>query len=220
MAYSGGKGNCFQQIINLMPKHQCYVEPFAGHAKVYEHKKAAEVNFALDLDWSVIAHLKEHFAPRLEVRRMCGIQLLEQREFSESTLIYCDPPYLNAGVRYYRHSLSEPDHKRLLRSLISQPKAMIMISGLDSSLYRDMLSNWHCHPIINVTRNGRVTEYIWTNYDPNLFEKHDSRYLGENYREREKYKRQVTSIKRKLESIDKAQLRELSSWLTSKLEEN
>jgi DNA adenine methylase len=34
MAYDGGKGNLYQKIINLVPPHRVYIEPFLGGGAV------------------------------------------------------------------------------------------------------------------------------------------------------------------------------------------
>lgn len=53
--YPGGKGNTYQQIINLMPPHRIYVEPFLGGGSVMLNKRPAAVNIGLDVDTVVVA---------------------------------------------------------------------------------------------------------------------------------------------------------------------
>lgn len=52
MSYAGGKEGpgVFQTIINLMPSHSTYIEPFLGNAAVMRHKKPARLNIGVDLD--------------------------------------------------------------------------------------------------------------------------------------------------------------------------
>lgn len=52
--YDGGKGNLYQKIINLIPPHQVYIEPFLGGGAVMRHKRPAMLNIGLDLDQRVI----------------------------------------------------------------------------------------------------------------------------------------------------------------------
>lgn len=68
-------------------------------------------------------------------------------------------------------------------------KPMVMISGYWSELYAEMLSGWRTLTFWTVKRNGeRVQEWIWMNF-PEPFELHDYRYLGRNFRERERINR-------------------------------
>lgn len=52
MPYPGGKAGAgvFHRIINLMPPHQVYIEPFLGDAAVMRAKRPAALNIGLDLD--------------------------------------------------------------------------------------------------------------------------------------------------------------------------
>jgi DNA adenine methylase len=53
--YPGGKNACYQQIINLMPPHRVYIEPFLGSGAVMRMKRPAELNIGLDLDEKALA---------------------------------------------------------------------------------------------------------------------------------------------------------------------
>ena len=52
MPYPGGKAGAgvSQRIINLMPPHETYIEPFLGDAAVMRVKRPAKLNIGLDLD--------------------------------------------------------------------------------------------------------------------------------------------------------------------------
>ena len=50
MQYPGGKNNCYQQIINLIPPHDTYIEAFLGSGAVLRHKGV--VNNIVDLNVS------------------------------------------------------------------------------------------------------------------------------------------------------------------------
>src|SRR5262245_43071168 len=51
-SYPGGKAGAgvYQKLINLMPPHTVYIEPFLGHGAVLLHKRPAPINIGLDLD--------------------------------------------------------------------------------------------------------------------------------------------------------------------------
>ena len=64
-----------------------------------------------------------------------------------------------------------------------------MVSGYWSELYGRELRGWNSAQFQTVTRGGTpATEWLWFNY-PAPVELHDYRYLGENFRERERIKR-------------------------------
>ena len=62
-----------------------------------------------------------------------------------------------------------------------------MISGYFTDLYANELSHWHTHSFQTSYRKQMATEWIWMNYPPPL-QLHDYRYLGNDYRERERLK--------------------------------
>jgi hypothetical protein len=118
-------------------------------------------------------------------------------------LIYCDPPYMRhtcASKCRYKFDMTDVDHHRLLRVLLElnalPDPPMLMISGYDSTLYRERLEDWNHLTFEAMTRGGKkATEHLWFNFAPPV-ELHDSRYVGKNWRDRERIKRrQQTWIK-------------------------
>ncbi len=66
---------------------------------------------------------------------------------------------------------------------------MVIISGYWTSLYGTMLAAWNHSTFQTTNRAGNLTEeHLWFNY-PRPVELHDYRYLGTNFRERERIKR-------------------------------
>lgn len=57
MAYPGGKNGAgvYQKIINLMPPHNTYIEPFLGGGAVMRLKRPARVNIGFDLSAAALA---------------------------------------------------------------------------------------------------------------------------------------------------------------------
>jgi hypothetical protein len=107
-------------------------------------------------------------------------------------LIYCDPPYLGSSRKsqqpiYNHEMMSDEQHIELLLLLRALP-CMVMISGYWSALYMDQLAAWRSISFQTMTHAGPATEWLWMNY-PEPFELHDYRYLGENFRQRERIKR-------------------------------
>jgi DNA adenine methylase len=54
LAYIGGKQRLAKRIIEILPKHTTYVEPFAGGAQVFFHKEPSSVEVLNDLDGEIV----------------------------------------------------------------------------------------------------------------------------------------------------------------------
>jgi len=130
--------------------------------------------------------------PRFDFYQGDGIEWLENQTFQGDELVYCDPPYLPttrpAGRKLYKHEMTNADHRRLLRAIRDLP-CMVMISGYWSQMYAHALKNWNVTSYEAMTRGGPAVEYLWFNFPPPVA-LHDYRYLGANFRERERIKRQ------------------------------
>jgi DNA adenine methylase len=199
MNYPGGKngGGAFHTLINLMPPHTTYIEPFLGSGAVMRHKRAAVVNIGLDLDPDAIrlatagGIVKSGDGSSLEIHRGDGIEFLENWTAAPSDLVYCDPPYImgtRRGGALYRYEMTDADHRRLL-TIINRLRCMVMISGYYSELYARRLAKWNSIQYQAMTRGGRLaTEWVWFNF-PAPVALHDYRFLGQGFRERERITR-------------------------------
>lgn len=197
MNYPGGKNQegVAQWIINQMPPHDLYIEPFAGSAAVARIKKPARLNIVIDSDAAVVGHLVSMFSTMeaFTVVRDDAISYLQKKRWRPSTLIYFDPPYLQETRRsrraMYRHEFGAVgQHQRLLRLALGL-NCMVMISGYRSSLYDAILQDWRCVEKVVSLRGGiKAIECLWMNY-PEPIALHDYSFLGDNFRERERLKR-------------------------------
>ncbi|ANN80895.1 DNA methyltransferase (plasmid) [Bordetella flabilis] len=89
-----------------------------------------------------------------------------------TTLHYVDPPYLlstrqmHGLSRYYRYEMTDTEHVRLLDCLKAL-QGMVVLSGYDSPVYREMLSAWPAYSTQSVIAAGRGsgkrTEMVWMN---------------------------------------------------------
>ncbi len=77
---------------------------------------------------------------------------------------------------------------------------MIMISGYKSELYATSLKDWQTHSFQAATHHGVATQWVWMNY-PAPIELHDYRYLGNNFREREKIKKMSKTWVKRLNAM-------------------
>lgn len=103
-------------------------------------------------------------------RRFAGV-VVENRDWEflfdvydggSATLFYIDPPYLSTNYGY-NVAFTVEDHERLLKR-VTQAKSMVMLSGYENDLYRDMLADWAIFRRSNRNiRAEETTECLWLN---------------------------------------------------------
>ncbi len=204
MSYPGGKAGAgvYQTIINQIPPHRVYIEPFTGGAAIAKFKAAAEETVLIDVDPLVTVELARLSLRGLEIHTENGVEYLRARRWRGDEFVYCDPPYLletrSTKRAIYRHEFGTEKQHRQLLSILQAIGAMVMISGYPNALYGDILRKWRVIDYYAVTRGGKkVKERLWMNYsEPRVL--HDYRYLGRSYRERERIKRRQHRWKRRL----------------------
>lgn len=117
MNYPGGKGasGAYQQVINQIPPHRVYVEPFLGGGAVFRHKTPATTSILADLDRHVVEKWRARpLPPGTTVQAACALDLLSSYPWVGDEFVYLDPPYhfdARSGRRIYRCELTDDDHK-------------------------------------------------------------------------------------------------------------
>jgi site-specific DNA-adenine methylase len=191
MKFPGGKGGTYQKYINLMPPHEVYMESHLGGGAIMRYKRRARRSIGIEIDPEVIGIWTNMNQIDFELIHGNAITFLKRYPFTGKELVYCDPPYLRETRKkyypIYKYEYSLAQHIELLEVIKSIP-CMVMISGYESRLYMESLNNWHTYSFQAATHHGMATEWIWMNYPPPV-QLHDYRYLGDNFREREKIKR-------------------------------
>ena len=193
VSYPGGKNGAgvYQTIINHIPPHETYIEPFVGGGAVLRHIRPAASSIAIDSDASVIKNL----SLRTKAELICGdgLKFLAHRKWTGREFVYCDPPYLMKTRKsqrpIYRQEWDTADHMWFLELVLRLP-CNIAISGYASDLYNEALAGWNTITFTAQTRRGPVTETLWFNY-PVPTALHDCRYLGADFRQRERIKRKA-----------------------------
>ena len=204
MNYPGGKGGSgvIQKIINLIPKHEIYIEPFLGGGIVFLKKRACGSSIVIDADAGQIEKIRPFLKPN-DIA-ICGdaISYLKNREWKGMEFVYCDPPYVHSTrtkKRIYQHEMTDRQHKELVSVLMMVPAA-VMLSGYRNQVYDAALKDWRRIDYQTTTRGGMRTESIWLNYDPPSIPA-ELTYLGQNYRERERIKRKKARWAAKLAKL-------------------
>lgn len=117
---------------------------------------------------------------RMVIERLRGV-CLEQIDAlhcinkydTSNTLFYVDPPYMSRvrqqgnEKQNYKFEMNDWEHKVLCELLLNM-KGMVIISGLDSELYRDLFSEWHVESkLCAAQKNGggqkQNLEMLWMN---------------------------------------------------------
>jgi site-specific DNA-adenine methylase len=214
--YPGGKNTSYQKIINRIPPHKTYIEAFTGSGAVGFYKLPAEQNIFLDINEAVLLETKARFlaAASLNVAMLPGnyhfycldaLYYLAETKLKKSTFVYVDPPYLMHTRKQqrplYDFEMTDSQHEDLLKLLLGLD-CYVMISGYWSEMYADTLRDWHTFSFQSMTRGGSMaTEWLWMNY-PEPVRLHDYRYLGEDFRQRERIKRKRQRWAAKLAGLD------------------
>ena len=189
-SYFGGKGGAgtYHTIINLMPPHGTYIETHLGGGAIIRRKKPAPVlNIGIDIDPEVTQMFS---LPGVDVINDDAARFLENYNFCGDEFVYSDPPYpveTRKSATRYNFDYTTEQHVELLEILKTLP-CMVMISSYWSKLYAKSLAEWNCHSFESQTRRGKAVEWLVYNY-PRPTELHDYRYLGDDFRERERIKR-------------------------------
>jgi DNA adenine methylase len=201
MNYDGGKNadGVFHTIINQIPPHNRLVELFAGSAAITRRIRPALANILIEKDPLTVAAVKPLIATlqgNYEILNTDALRWLDLNGVAlcASDFIYADPPYLRS-VRSCQRDLyncefaTNDEHAALLWHA-KNSKALWLISGYDSELYRVMLHDWRLVTYTAQTRGGPRTECLWANF-PDPVDLHDYGCLGKDRTDRQRIKRKM-----------------------------
>lgn len=200
MSYPGGKSRCFQKIVSLMPPHETYIETHLGAGSVILNKLPAKRSIGIDRDARVIDRFKEASSP-FELHCCDAEDFLRSWNWTGDELVYCDPPYLPSSRRsnrVYKYEYTSEGHDSLLECLASLP-CSVMVSGYRSEKYDLFLKDWKRVDFGYASQTGGRVESLWMNFSPLL--RHDSRYVGWDFRGREAFKRKRGRWKKRFLSL-------------------
>lgn len=215
MRYPGGKGKTYQHVVNLMPPHSVYIETHLGGGAVWRHKKPTAHSVGIDLDVRVIEAWQAATCRPAELVHGRAEEFLRDYPFKGDELVYCDPPYhpdTRRQERVYKHDYSEADHIALLTLLKTLP-CKVILSGYAHPQYDEMLSDWQHNSFMAATHHGVRQECLWFNFEPPE-QLHDSRYLGNNFRERQSIKRRLQRLQSKISAMDPIERHAFVRWIS------
>lgn len=223
--FFGGKGQCWRHIINQFPPHVVYVEPFVGGASVLRNKLPAAHSIAVDINSETLGRLDVDGVEKVNQDSLLWLPAFFGDLFTRErvrvagqwvdvrdVLVYADPPYpmesRRSDRKRYLFDCNEDSpkwHKSFLDVMTSLP-CMVAVSTYPNDYYRERLTaaDWRFVEFQSMTSKGLATEWLWMNYEqPEVL--HDSRYLGEDKREREVRRRRERSMVRKFRKLTTAQ---------------
>ena len=220
--YNGGKaGNgVYQNIINHIPKCDIYIEPMVGNGGIYHNLKLPALTVINDIDADVIAAYNAAGSKEnvLVFNYSYEHILVMCHSYAEKKFIYFDPPYhfdtRKSKQMLYKNEWSHQDHVDFLL-LANTVKCNVMISHYPCELYDTMLKGWYTHDFQSMSRNGLRTDRIYMNYPkPTILQ--DFRYVGADYRERQRIKRKINRHLQKLEALPADERTAILSAITAK----
>jgi DNA adenine methylase len=185
---------------------------------VLRNKRPAAHSIGIDKDERIISYWRTTYPQLAEFVQADAVEFLRSYQFKGDELVYCDPPYVPSTrkrARVYRHDLTEADHCVLLETLAQLP-CFVAISGYESKLYGLGLKGWHAITFAAKAHDGLREERLWSNY-PIPERLHDMRYFGEDYRQRQDFKRRMERMRRKIARLTKPEQHDLVHWLSIQL---
>lgn len=227
-SYDGGKsGNgTYQTLINHVPPHKEFYSLFLGNCGLTRHIKLPDVVLLNDIDPAICRAWDNSNTKGLHIWNCTALSILKMLQggyifdryertpesgFKMETydpadrFVYLDPPYKmdtrKSQLPLYKFEMIDNDHMELLTQVTAMSDHKIMISHYPCELYDKMLHDWVKVDFRSMTRNGMAWERIYMNYklEPGVL--HDYRYLGGDFREREKNNRIKKNFVKKLKRL-------------------
>lgn len=209
--YNGGKNGSgvYQAIINQIPPHSIFISGFAGNCGVLANKlPAAMANIAIDLDAAVIKawqNIRGITAVNTDLITFLPNYLAcLPVDLLSHVIVFLDPTYLGetriSDQPYYKHEMVDhATHEKFLQMAMQIP-VKTLITHYPCNLYDQSLKEWRYTDISSRSRTSTTIQRLYMNY-PQPEALHDYRYIGNDFRERELYKKSYKNFVRKIESM-------------------
>ncbi len=208
----------FHSIINLMPPHKHYFELCLGSGQIARLKKPAYTNIGVEIDLKTILKYQNSYPPGMAVKNDCVINWLNTNKDllnSIDDLIYVDPPYRlgsrRSGKPIYKYEMTDDDHRKFL-TLITSLKCNVIISHYPDPMYDEYLKGWNVKKCNVSTHQGAAVEAIYYNFKTPVI-LHEYTYIGDNKTERQRIKRKLSRLQKKLEELPEVETNAIISFL-------
>ena len=101
----------------------------------------------------------------VQIENQPAVEIIERFNY-ENVFMYLDPPYVleTRSQKQYKHEMTDTDHEEMLKILL-RSRAKIMISGYESDMYNEYLSDWKKRTFASCAEGGSFRkETVWMNY--------------------------------------------------------
>lgn len=221
--YLGAKNGSgvYQRIVQLLPPHDTYIEPFLGTGAVLRHKAPALRSIGVDLNSRCLSAAAYS---NVELVQMCAFKYLREFDYDNNgrICVYLDPPYLGStrtSKAKYEYELTEDDHVELLQLIQTLP-AHVILSGYSSELYDSVLTanaGWWSDSFQAMSRGGVRTERLWCNFVPGDIHYHT--YAGKNFTDRQRIQRKADRWAAKIKKMPIAERQAVMAAMIQALSE-
>ncbi|WP_318066673.1 DNA adenine methylase [Clostridium boliviensis] len=122
-------------------------------------------------DWCKLPEKIMQAAERIrgvQIENRPAVELIE-RFNNPKVLIYADPPYVlsERHGKQYRYEMVEDKQHHDLIDVLQAHKGPVLLSGYDSELYNDRLSNWYREETTCYSQvSSKKREILWMNFEP------------------------------------------------------
>jgi DNA adenine methylase len=193
--YTGNKKieGVYQKIINEIPKHNYYLEAFAGSGAIGLILPTGPVKIFNDLDTHALQLIKGTPGDTVIKTQYRATDLLQLFDHAgKEGFTFCDPPYLHTtrkSDKIYLFEMSVLDHVEFLAE-VQKLKCNCMIIHPACELYEVALQSWRSI-LIKIRYNTKTSiEKLYMNYDtPRILQ--TSKYLGKDCWDRQRIKRKA-----------------------------
>ncbi|WP_400205835.1 DNA adenine methylase [Candidatus Methanomassiliicoccus intestinalis] len=112
---------------------------------------------------------------RVQITNDDALKIIRKYD-TQDTLFYVDPPYYHgsrSNSYCYKYEMSSVQHRHLAY-ILNNVEGYVAISGYHSDFFDELYEGWYCSKD-KINRNNELKserqEILWTNYDPETFEK-------------------------------------------------
>jgi len=205
-SYVGNKNfsNVIHFLVNHLPLSNRYFSLFFGSGGLENSVYTASAKWICS---EINPECKKYEKPPQSIIAFLDYKdLIESFVFTDSDLIFADPPYLLSSIRsgknYYPFRFTTHDHIEFLNYMISN-NSKIIITHPECGLYSSFLQEWFSFPFSYMTRGGMFHDCLYTNFSiGSRVELLSYDCLGHNFIDRQRIKRQRLNIVNKFKRLN------------------